>query len=85
MTPLLFSDGRVAIRAQCPTHSVRINCDGLWLGAGTDEEESSQAGFQVTLRAAQDEAISTGWEKEYHSYHAKRIAASTLMAWIFPK
>ena len=40
--------------------SIRIKCDGLWLGAGMIWEESSHAGFQVTLRAAQDEAVSTG-------------------------
>jgi hypothetical protein len=34
-------------------------------------EKSSQAGFQVTLRAAQDEAVSTGRYGAYHSYHTK--------------
>jgi hypothetical protein len=41
--------------------------DGLWLGAGIDGEESSQAGVQVTLRAAQEKAVSTGCQGEYHS------------------
>jgi|WetSurMetagenome_2_1015567.scaffolds.fasta_scaffold16276_3 hypothetical protein len=36
-----------------------------------NREESSQAVFQMTLRAAQDEAVSTGHKKGYHSNGAK--------------
>jgi hypothetical protein len=34
-------------------------------------EEPSQTCFQVTLRAAQNEAVSTGRHGEYHSYDVK--------------
>lgn len=85
MSPLLSYNGRIAIRAQCPKLSTRIKFDGLWLGAGIDREESSQTGFQLTLRAAQDEAVSTGRQEGYHSYRAKGTIASTLTVWIFPE
>jgi hypothetical protein len=38
---------------------------------GVNWEESSQAGFQVTLRAAPDEAVSTGHSADYHSHRTK--------------
>jgi len=71
MTSLLVYAGRNAIEAQCSMRAIRIICDGLWLGAGMILEESGQASFQVILRAAQEEAVSTGRIGEYHRLPAK--------------